>query len=121
MSSILLSNPFVAPTPVATSPQDPVPVTAVAPTQSTHSARSSGDSASYSGSGSGSGQSNQGDTVALLQTGRTIALARPTDATSGSVVNAQDENTFQPVTYGSNLPAVEMPDPLPTSPFLKLR
>jgi hypothetical protein len=46
------------------------------------------------------------------------AFPRPSEATGGSVVNAQAQEAEETLSYGSELPEVEMPYPLPTSPFL---
>ena len=119
MSAILLNNPFVTPTQPSSPPQDPAPPLAVTPTQTATPTGDSGGATSFSGSGTGSGDSRQGDTVALLRSGQKKSLVRPPDATGASVVNAQGTDGPAGPDYGSNLPEVEMPDPLPTSPFLK--
>ena len=46
-------------------------------------------------------------------------MSRPPDATGGSVVTAQGQDAPVMMLPGANLPKVDMPDPLPTSPFLK--
>ncbi|NNE54243.1 MAG: hypothetical protein HKN30_17790 [Sulfitobacter sp.] len=113
MSAILLNNPFVTPSQPSSPPPEVAPPLTVTPAQIATSSRDSGGATSFSGSGTGSGDSRQGDTAALLRSVQKKSVARPPDATGASVVNAQGSG------YGSNLPKVEMPDPLPTSPFLK--
>ncbi|NNK17213.1 MAG: hypothetical protein HKP51_09960 [Sulfitobacter sp.] len=119
MSSILLNNPFTAPQPVANLPQDAAAALQVAPTQAASRTPDSGDASSFTGSGSGTGTSNQGNTVALLQSRDRANWGRPTDATGGSVIGAQAQEYASEPPFGVDLPKVEMPDPLPTSPFLK--
>ena len=118
MSSILLNNPFVSPVPPSAVPQDPTPPLAVTPTQQTTATRDGGGATAFSGSGTGSGDSRQGDNMALLKTLRKDLPNRPTDATGQSVVNAQGQEGEASI-YRNTLPEVQMPDPLPTSPFLK--
>jgi hypothetical protein len=119
MSSILLSNPFTAPQPAANMPQDVAATISVAPTQATSSTSDTGDASSFAGSGSGTGTSNQGNTVALFQSRDRANWGRPTDATGGSVIGAQAQEYTSETPFGVDLPEVDMPDPLPTSPFLK--
>ena len=119
MSSILLSNPFMAPQPAANLPQDAAAALQIAPTQATSRTADTGDASSFAGSGSGTGTSNQGNTVALFQSRDRGNWGRPTDATSGSVIGAQARDYKSELPFGVDLPKVEMPDPLPTSPFLK--
>lgn len=120
MSSILLSNPFIMPAPPPSAPQDTAPALAVAPTQAASTSNSSGDATSFSGSGSGySGGRDQHSTATLIRDRARTTLERPADATGKSVVNAQTHSEAADLPFGSNLPKVEMPDPLPTSPFLK--
>ncbi len=118
MSSILLSSPFPVPPPSSTVPQDVPATAAIAPVQAGASASSSGDAASFSGSGAGT--SRQGDTVALFQARANGKWARPSHATGGSVIDAQAQDNTTPAPLGLDLPEVEMPDPLPTSPFLRI-
>jgi len=47
------------------------------------------------------------------------AFPRPADATRSSVVAAQTQTEKPAPLPGAGLPEVSMPDPLPTSPFLK--
>ena len=118
MSSILLSNPFVtqAPPPGVAAETTSVPV--IAPTIAASQGRAAGNSTGFSGSGN-SGTSDQGANVALFRKMTNGAFPRPADATRSSVVAAQTQ-TEQPAPLpGAGLPEVSMPDPLPTSPFLK--
>lgn len=123
MSSILLSNPFpAAPAPSNLTVEAPAAAAPIAAVQHGHTADSSGDANSFTGSGSGS--SRQAENIALLQSKDAAKWTPPTKATGGSVISAQTQANREPTTgielpLGSNLPAVEMPDPLPTSPFLK--
>lgn len=119
MSSILLSNPFPAPPPAGLTTPEPLAAVAIAPTQAAASASDTGDAASFRGSGTGSGTSNQGDTVALIQSRSKGDWQRPSDATGRSVIGAQAQDDAGDRPFGSDLPKVDMPDPLPTSPFLK--
>lgn len=117
MSSILLSNPFVTPAPQPSGPQETVAPLGVAPTQAASSGNGAGNATSFSGSGSGySGGGDQQTAAALMRSRARSTMARPVDATGTSVVNAQAQDVMP---FGSNLPKIEMPDPLPTSPFLK--
>ncbi|MGJ8628065.1 MAG: hypothetical protein ACSHXB_13985 [Sulfitobacter sp.] len=116
MSSILLSNPFANPVPPSAGQQNPIPALAVVPLQGASAGRGSDNSTSFSGSNSGSDQQS---TAALIRTRTASAITQPSNATSTSVVNAQTQDEADAVPFGSNLPKVAMPDPLPTSPFLK--
>lgn len=120
MSSILLSNPFVLPAPPPSGAQDATaPALVVAPASGASSNSNTGDAASFSGSGSGySGGNDQQAAAAIIRDRAKATLARPPDATSNSVVNAQTREGAEITPFGANLPKVEMPDPLPTSPFL---
>ena len=121
---------------------------AVTPTQNSGAAGASGNATSYSGSGSGqnggSGTQSQQSQSTLRNDNK--AADRPTDATGTSVVNAQtrddaektirakailaqqsaqNSTLFDNFATPRDLPkfadrvARDMPDPLPTSPFLK--
>lgn len=118
MSSILLSNPFPAPQPPSSMTLDHAegagPLAAVPA-----SAASSNTDNAPAFNGSGTGGRSPENTVALFQTYSEGKWDRPTNATSGSVIDAQAERQGEILPFGSNLPKVEMPDPLPTSPFLK--
>ncbi len=119
MSSILLSSPFPAP------PLSHAPTTAataevsVAPVSAAITSGNAGDATSFSGSNAGTGGSRQGDTIALFQNNQNSKWERPAIATGRSIVNAQTQNDAQVFPFDTNLPKVAMPDPLPTSPFLK--
>ena len=119
MSSIFPTSPLAAPIPHAAASADAAPPLAVTPTQNATSTSDKGDATSFSGSGGGSGSSSQADSVALMLTRVGSRQSRPSDATSTSVINAQAHDNDTPPPFGSNMPKVEMPDPLPTSPFLK--
>lgn len=110
MSSILLSNPFVAP--------PPPPQAAAAHAQAVLAPTPSRDGANAGNSGGGSFGSPDGAQALITWANLSSAMARPVEATLASVVNAQtSEAATDP--FGINLPDVKMPDPLPTSPFLK--
>lgn len=117
MSSILLTNPFLTP-PAPGAAQELSPTVTIPPAQDVTSARTSNDASAFSGSAKGSGASRQGETVALISQHKR-QQTQPSDATPGSVINAQGQTGTPVVMPGANLPRVEMPDPLPTSPFLK--
>ncbi len=123
MSSILLSNPFpTAPAASALPAEAPAAAAPIAAVPTGGSSESSGNATSFSGSGAGS--SRQAQNVALFQSKGSAKWAQPAKATGGSVINAQtqvDRERESPIKLplGPDLPAVEMPDPLPTSPFLK--
>jgi hypothetical protein len=116
MSSILLSNPFVAPAapPVNNVGGALLTVRAAPPSTSGAGTSDSGDSRSSSGGGFGN---QNGAQVLIMRTRPGAWLDRPVEAASRSVVNAQ---VFErsPDPFGTNLPNVDMPDPLPTSPYL---
>lgn len=122
MSSILLSNPFVTQPPTA-QPAAPEPQTAlaVAPSAAAASNPDAGNGRGFGGNGgeTGSDRSRQSIIRMAAEAGLT---GRAPNATSGSVINAQaqGENAKREGDdpFGVNLPKVEMPDPLPTSPFL---
>ncbi|MFT6676512.1 MAG: hypothetical protein ACJAVM_002716 [Sulfitobacter sp.] len=118
MSSILLSNPFVSPAPPPGLGTESLPLQPLAPAQGLAQGRAAGNSTGFSGSGS-SGTSNQSSTAALIRSRINSPLSRPADATRDSVVAAQTQKDSITPLPGANLPKVEMPDPLPTSPFLK--
>jgi len=97
---------------------------AIAAPQQASSGGGSGNSTSFGGSGNGSG--SQGP-LAFLAKALERGPQRPSQATGDSIVNAQaranadalpKEGPQEPIRLGPDLPAVEMPDPLPTSPFL---
>lgn len=117
MSSILLSNPFPAPPPHATATQDAPALPPIGPVKTSHSASGTGDTGTRSGTGTGGGK--QADAVALLRKSGSPQWPRPADATGGSIINAQAQSEDDASPFGINLPEVEMPYPLPTSPFLK--
>ncbi|MGJ8546450.1 MAG: hypothetical protein ACSHWZ_13480 [Sulfitobacter sp.] len=118
MSAILLINPHAA-QPQITS-FTPVPFSgaqtaqAVAPLVASR-ATARGDSATgFSGSGAGYGGSE-----AALPPRKTMLTL--TDASPKSVIDAQTTPRTKadpPIFPQDNLPKVEMPDPIPTSPFL---
>lgn len=118
MSSLLLNNPFISPLPPSPTLQEAAPALGVSPAQQTQATTDGGGATAFSGSGSGSGDSRQGDNLALLKSLRRNLPTRPMEATGSSVVNAQGEEP-SPAIYRNTLPEVSMPDPLPTSPFLK--
>ena len=124
MSSILLSNPFVMPVPP---PQSGGAETAntpmIAAAQGASGSANSGSATSYSGSGGGYGTGRGAPENLVMRAAFERAMSlKPSDATSRSVVDAQVFGAAQdaefPVSVGPDLPEVEMPDPLPTSPFL---
>ncbi|MGJ5620389.1 hypothetical protein [Sulfitobacter sp. MF3-043] len=117
MSSILLSNPFLNLAPPPSGAQPVAPVLGVAPLQKASAGNNTGNPTSFSGSRSGSGHDQQSAAEAIRARAR-IAMAPPSNATSTSVVNAQTQVENDIIPFGANLPKVEMPDPLPTSPFL---
>ena len=121
MSSILLSNPFVTPVPPPQNgPTETANTQVIAAAQSASGSNGAGNATSYSGSGGGYGTGKGSDNPitlrAALDRGAPVQLS---DASPKSVVDAQslDGRTPAPA-FGANLPEVEMPDPLPTSPFL---
>jgi hypothetical protein len=58
--------------------------------------------------------------VALFKANENSKWARPPTATGGSVISAQARDNAELAPLGPDLPEVEMPDPLPTSPFLRI-
>ncbi len=123
MSSILLSNPFVTPAPPAQSPSaEPQTALAITPSQGATGAGGSSDASSFSGNGSGFG-GRDGAQAIITRVRNSTSQERPFEATPLSVVTAQTQNTDatreSANPFGTNLPNVDMPDPLPTSPFLK--
>lgn len=111
MSSILLSNPFVIqnslnlPSAMPNQALSPLAVSPVAAMTGTDSAKPD----SRSGTGGRPGSSPYQRTP----------MERPSDATHPSIVAAQAQaGTAAPEFPQSRLPKVQMPDPLPTSPFL---
>lgn len=154
MSSILLVNPFAQQSPPQSSGPDNSNAQsndAVTPAQNSGNADASNTSTSNSGSGSGqnAGSGAQKEPPAQFEPVSTPLPDRPANATSGSVVNAQTNESMeqtglaQTITpqqdaralslIGNNaapkdLPELpdftkimnrRLPDPLPTSPFLK--
>ncbi|MDF1726842.1 MAG: hypothetical protein P1U53_03730, partial [Sulfitobacter sp.] len=119
MSSILLSNPYLPPTFHGGTAPDPTPALALAPVTTAGTAGTGDKAADFANSGNSGGEKGDGDIVTLMQLGKSAALTRPQDATGQSVVDAQGQDRGPVVTMGANLPEVPMPNPLPTSPFLK--
>ncbi|MGC1506084.1 MAG: hypothetical protein WA782_18345 [Sulfitobacter sp.] len=123
MSSILLSNPFpAAPAPSHLTAEVPATADPIAAVQNGAAADTPDNATSFSGSGAGS--SRQAENTALFQFKGTGKWPQPAKATGGSVIGAQTQanasrSTVRELPLGPDLPAVEMPDPLPTSPFLK--
>lgn len=137
MSAIILSNPFIPPSPPVAAPGADLPSPAVvAPV----SAAAPGSGADDARPRTGGGQDGSGQDTALLQLrigqgGRGgQSTQRPQDASRSSVVAAQVSsalNTDHPPSaddpmalpkdfpFNKKLPEVKMPDPLPTSPILK--
>jgi hypothetical protein len=115
MSSMLLTNPFVAPV-LPPSLPNAVPLTAVTPAQNTTASQEQENATSFSGSGTGN--STQAETAALFKT-FTESNPRPQNATWGSVITAQAVPELAEIKITNTMPEVKMPDPLPTSPFLK--
>lgn len=120
MSSILLQNPFASQPPlVSANPPVSVGPNVVAPASGASSGAGSGDSTAFGRSGNGYGG---GDGAAMSFRAKSRAPERPTNATPDSVVGAQvserPEQREIPEKVGPDLPKVDMPDPLPTSPFL---
>lgn len=118
MSSILLSNPFVTQAPPPGVSTDATGVPVIAPTIAASQGRAAGTSTGFSGSGN-SGTSDQSANAALFRKKISGAFPRPADATRSSVVAAQTQTEKPAPLPGAGLPEVSMPDPLPTSPFLK--
>lgn len=118
MSSILLSNPFPASQPPSSMALDiSEGAGPLAPVQTSASTATANNSQGFNGAGTG-GRSPE-NTVALFQSYSANKWERPANATSGSVIDAQAEQQEEVLPFGTNLPKVEMPNPLPTSPFLK--
>lgn len=121
MSSILLSNPFITPVPPPQSgPTETANTQIIAAPQGASGSSNAGSATSYSGSGGGYGSGKGADNPLVMRAALERGTpARLSDATPRSVVDAlvQKEPVDQPA-FGANLPEVEMPDPLPTSPFL---
>ncbi|MFD2740514.1 hypothetical protein ACFSUD_13080 [Sulfitobacter aestuarii] len=141
MSSVILANPFISPPPpppIHTAAQTPL---VIVPAQGMAAGSSTGSTASHSG-GSGSGSGHAGGHAPAPRAEPTrprdslpLAPNRPPDATPRSILAAQveaDEGSppagagqSDPTALPENfpfhkkLPKVRMPDPLPTSPFLK--
>lgn len=120
MSSLLLSNPFVAPPPPASMAGyvSPSGGLAVAPTQGSSASAGADDNAGagMQGRGDGSGQK-----AYMAMTRAASAIGRPADATPGSIISAQAQADTPGVIvpFGQNLPDFEMPDVLPTAPWFK--
>lgn len=118
MSSILLSNPFVTPLHPVSAQQEVFGTLAILPTKLAGSSKNTDDATSFGGSGTGT--SKQADTAALLRKAQNLAEDKaPQDAQSRSVIVAQAVPTPAPILFQVDSPKVDMPDPLPTSPFLK--
>lgn len=114
MSSLLLTNPFATPSSINSTPLS-LPSLAVAPAQDASAPQDQDDATSFGGSGAGG--SNQGSTAALMR--MHANTARPhSEASPASVIKAQAVPEPAPIVVSNTLPEVEMPDPLPTSPFL---
>lgn len=121
MSVLLLTNPYAPQQPLpSTAPPSAVALaqagaespSAVPPTQPTAGQNGSGSATSYTGSGAGAGGA-----AAQFALKSGVSFSRPPDAAPGSVVNAQAATeTFE---FAQAETARELPDPLPTSPFLK--
>ncbi|QFT58751.1 hypothetical protein FIU94_07930 [Sulfitobacter sp. THAF37] len=116
MSVLLLTNPFAVHG-TATAGQKVVqgtdasvtatsPAVRIAPATRPADTPRQGSSTSHSGTGAGAG----GEAAQ-----RPALSRRPTDATAGSIMAAQIENLMPTLAEISST----MPDPLPTSPFLK--
>ncbi len=121
MSAILLTNPFPAPPPSSALQTDATATPAVTPVTAGANTKGTNDGASNSGTGAGGSTPRQGETVALFKQSAAGKWAVPAKPTGGSIVNAQAQaqTGTPPIVFGANLPEVAMPDPLPTSPFLK--
>lgn len=111
MSSILLSNPFVT-------PQQPNPGTSEAAPPLALPALQSSQGSQGAGLGNPGADSGRGQNPQKRQDRTVQQIERPTDASRASVVDAQI-NTPKSAAVKTSLPEVPMPDPLPTSPFLK--
>ncbi len=123
MSSILLSNPFASQPPPSTSaPAVTANTHIIAAPQAAPGGSGAGNSTSFGNSGGGYGSGKQGP-LAFLAKALERGPERPAKPTGDSIVNAQTQDRAQAeareaLTIGPDLPAVAMPDPLPTSPFL---
>ncbi len=125
MTMLLLTNPFA---PQQPAPGAPIQImtlkgigpSAVAPTRSSASGSQNGSSTAYSGSGSGARKpASQHRAAAPLSsaTPRSVITAQATSypAEIPSQIAAEALGPQQKLLNVAN----EMPDPLPTSPFLK--
>jgi len=119
MSAILLSNTFATPSLLATPPPVAAAAAAVAPIADSKNTSKGGDASSFTGSGSGS--SRQADNAAIFAAKEAGKWVRQPVPTGDSVVGAQAQSNAEEPPLGPDLPEVKMPDPLPTSPFLKWR
>lgn len=123
MSSILLSSPFASQPPPSTSaPAVTANTQIIAAPQAAPGGNGAGSSTSFGNSGGGYGAGKQGP-LAFLAKALEREPQRPAKPTGDSIVNAQTRDRAQAdasksLTLGPDLPAVAMPDPLPTSPFL---
>ncbi len=117
MSAILLTNPFAAP-PASQSGQTTSSETSLPAIPSASDPQDAKDTLQSKGAETGADTSKQAETAALLR--QFQQSARPSDATSDSVISAQATGTDgeEEPRIGPDLPEVEMPDPLPTSPIL---
>lgn len=113
MTSFMLINPFA----MFNGPTQPAATETVQPIQATTNNAQKNDSATNSRSDTARQQSDQANKVALFQNKATMSASG--DATPKSIVNAQAYKGSATDPFGNNLPEVVMPDPLPTSPFLK--
>lgn len=87
---------------------------AVAPTSAGNPAQNNSNSTNF---GHGGGQA-QASTVAMFEARGSGKWTNPSTADSGSVIGAQTAEDGELPTLGPDLPAVEMPNPLPTSQLL---
>ncbi|MEM6304972.1 MAG: hypothetical protein AAF744_09635 [Pseudomonadota bacterium] len=119
MSAIILSNPYVPPTQASQQPvAEPQNALAVLPPAGAQSSAASGDATGYSGTGSGYGGGPGQEAILKEAMARTAgASERPTDATPASIVEAKAMKEANPL--GTDLPEVDLPNPLPTSPILE--
>lgn len=124
MSAILLSNPFVVPPPAPAAPQTYPAGFAPPAIGATGGASGTKDNTSFTNTGAGAETAKQAETVALFQ--KRQGMDRPANATGSSVINAQTQTVVpgkeaaseDELKLGPDLPEVEMPNPLPTAPFL---
>lgn len=112
MSAILLSNPFT-PAPAPADVQMGQNAAPIAPAPHAGETTSDGNNDASFG-----GNSSQQETVALLQARAESKWTRPVNADRGSVFDAQTNNTENPNKLGPDLPKIDPPNPLPTSPLL---